>query len=85
MELLNLRAIPIAYERRAYNITPKELNIIKNTPYRDAQKGHSLSKSISLLNHKGLLSLKKFILKKIKLSLKFHFETVFLSRKMFKN
>ena len=29
MELLNLKAIPIAYERRAYNITPKELNIIK--------------------------------------------------------
>jgi uncharacterized protein (TIGR02466 family) len=64
MELLNLRAIPIAYERRAYNITSKELNIIKNTPYRHSQIGHSLSKSISLLNHKGLSSLKKFILKK---------------------
>ena len=64
MELLNLRAIPIAYERKAYNIKLKELNIIKKTKYREPQNGHSLSKSISLLDHKGLSSLKKFIIKK---------------------
>jgi len=64
MELLNLKAIPIAHDKNAYSINKKELTVIKKTKYREPQEGHLLSKSISLLDHKGLSSLKKFIIKK---------------------
>ena len=66
MELLNLNAIPIAHDKNVYNITQKELDVIKKSPYRPSQKGHSVSQSIYLLNHKTLLPLKKFMLKKAK-------------------
>tara|TARA_R100000656_G_scaffold18590_1_gene17153 strand:- start:2 stop:628 length:627 start_codon:yes stop_codon:yes gene_type:complete len=66
MELVNLRAIPIAYEKNAYYVNEKELNVIKKTKYRPVQQGFYLSESISLLNNKTLASLKKFIMKKAK-------------------
>ena len=66
MELLNLKAIPIAHDKNVYCVNKKELDIIKKTEYRPAQEGFYLSKSIFLLNHKTLTPLKKFILKKAK-------------------
>jgi len=66
MELLNLKAIPIAHDKNVYHVNKKELAVIKKTEYRAPRAGHYLSKSISLLNHKTLTSLKKFILKKAK-------------------
>ena len=66
MELLNLKAIPIAHDKNAYSINKKELTVIKKAEYRPSQDGHYLSQSISLLNHKTLTPLRKFILKKAK-------------------
>ena len=66
MELLNLKAIPIAHAKKVYSISSKELKVIKKSKYRAPQHGHYLSQSIHLLNHKTLLPLKKFILNKAK-------------------
>jgi len=66
MELLNLKAIPIAHAKKVYSISQKELTVIKKAEYRPPQEGHYLSQSISLLNHKTLTPLRKFILKKAK-------------------
>jgi len=62
--LINLNAIPIAYENTAYFVTEKELNAVKQTKYREPDDGLYLSKSIHLLEDKALASLKAFIIKK---------------------
>jgi len=65
MEILNLKAIPIACERNAYFLNKKELNAVKKTKYRDVvDKGFYLSKTISLLKNKTLISLKEFMIGK---------------------
>jgi len=66
MELLNLKAIPIAYERNVYHLNKKELNVVKKIKYRKADQGFYLSETISLLENKALASLKKFIIEKAK-------------------
>ena len=62
MNLLNLKAIPIAHEGNVYSINQKELNVIKKIKYRPPKEGHYLSETISLLENKTLASLKKFII-----------------------
>ena len=64
MERLNLKAIPVAYDRNVYHLNKKELNIIKKTQYSEPQDGFYLSETSSLLENKTLASLKKFIIKK---------------------
>ena len=66
MELLNLKAIPIAAERNVYSLNKKELAIIKKTKYRKPDEGFYLSETISLLENKTLAPFKKFIVKKAK-------------------
>jgi len=64
MEIINLKAIPIAYEKNVYDLNKKELNVIKKTKYRPPKQGHSLSETIYLLENKTLAPLKKFIIEK---------------------
>ena len=64
MNLLNLKAVPIAHEGNVYSINQKELNVIKKIKYRPPKEGHYLSETISLLENKTLASLKKFIIEK---------------------
>ena len=64
MELLNLKAIPVAYDRNVYHLNKKELNVVKKTKYREPQNGFYLSETSSLLENKTLASLKKFIIEK---------------------
>jgi uncharacterized protein (TIGR02466 family) len=64
MEIINLKAIPIAYEQNVYDLSKKELNVIKKTKYRPPKRGHYLSETISLLENKTLGPLKKFIIEK---------------------
>ena len=64
MELFNLKAIPIAYDKNVYNINQKELEVIKKTKYRKPQNGFYLSETSSLLKNKTLASLRKFIIEK---------------------
>jgi uncharacterized protein (TIGR02466 family) len=64
MEIINLKAIPIAYEQNVYDLCKKELNVIKKTKYRPPKRGHYLSETISLLENKTLGPLKKFIIEK---------------------
>jgi uncharacterized protein (TIGR02466 family) len=64
MELLNLKAVPIAYERKVYNINEEELDVIKKTKYKKPQNGFYLSETTSLLKNKTLASLRKFIIEK---------------------
>ena len=64
MEVINLKAVPIAYERSVYSINQKELNAIKKIKYRKPDQGLYLSETITLLENKTLASLKKFIIKK---------------------
>ena len=64
METLNLKAIPICYEKNAYHLTEKEFNIILNIKYRESKKGFFLSESCSVLQDKGLVNLKKFLVQK---------------------
>ena len=66
METLNLKAIPICYEKNAYHLTEKEFNIILNIKYRESEKGFFLSESCSVLQDKGLVNLKKFLVQKAK-------------------
>jgi|TARA_R110000803_G_scaffold201982_1_gene266928 uncharacterized protein (TIGR02466 family) len=63
-EIINLKAIPISYEKNVYHLNKKELNVIKKTKYRTSKKGHFLSETISLLENKTLSPLKKFIIEK---------------------
>jgi len=64
VERLNLKAIPVAYDRNVYHLNKKELNVIKKTQYREPQNGFYLSETSSLLENKTLASLKKFIIEK---------------------
>ena len=64
MESVNLRAIPIAYERNVYSLNKKELDIVKKTKYRKLFNGLYLSKNTSLLENKSLASLKKLMVDK---------------------
>jgi len=64
MELLNLKAIPIAYDRNTYYLNKKELNVLKKTKYRKPEQGFYLSETSSLLKNKTLAPLKKFIIGK---------------------
>ena len=64
MERLNLKAIPVAYDRNVYHLNKKELNVVKKTKYREPQNGFYLSETSSLLENKTLASLKKFIIEK---------------------
>ena len=64
MEIINIKAIPIANEQNVYDLSKKELNVIKKTKYRPPKQGHYLSETISLLENKTLVSLKKFIIEK---------------------
>tara|TARA_R110000824_G_scaffold32681_1_gene105356 strand:- start:8 stop:613 length:606 start_codon:yes stop_codon:yes gene_type:complete len=64
MKIINLKAIPIAYESNVYSLNKKELNVIKKTKYRPPKQGHYLSETISLLGNKTLAPLKKFITEK---------------------
>ena len=64
MERLNLKAIPVAYDRNVYHLNKKELNVVKKTKYREPQNGFYLSETSSLLENKTLALLKKFIIEK---------------------
>ena len=64
MELLNLKAIPVAYDGNVYHLNKKELDIVKKTKYRKPAQGFYLSETSSLLENKTLASLKKFIIEK---------------------
>ena len=71
MELLNLKAVPIAHERNVYYLNKKELNIVKKTKYKKlkfnllaSEQGFYLSETTSLLDNKALAPLKKFIIEK---------------------
>ena len=64
MERLNLKAIPVAYDRNVYHLNKKELTVVKKTKYREPQNGFYLSETSSLLENKTLASLKKFIIEK---------------------
>ena len=64
MKLLNLKAIPIAYEKNVHRLNKKELNVIKKTKYRKIERGVRLSETITLLENKTLAPLKKFIIEK---------------------
>ncbi len=64
MEIINLKAIPIAYEKNVYRVNKEELDVIKKTEHKPPHKGHYLSKTISLLENKTLASLKKLIIEK---------------------
>ena len=64
MEIINLKAIPIAYEQNVYDLSKKELNVIKKTKYRKPDRGFYLSETTSLLENKTLGPLKKFIIEK---------------------
>ena len=64
MKIINLKAIPIAYERNVYFLNKKELNVIKKTKYRPPAEGHYQSDTIYLLGNKTLAPLKKFITEK---------------------
>jgi len=66
MKLLNLKAVPIAYERNIYYLNKKELDGVKKTKYKKRLNGLYLSKDISLLENKSLASLKKFMVDKAK-------------------
>ena len=66
MELINLKAIPIAYERNVYHLNKKELNVIKKIKNRKPKQGFFLSKTTSLLENKTLTPFKKFIFEKAK-------------------
>ena len=61
MEIINLKAIPVAYETNVFFLDKKQLDVIKKTKYREPEKGFYLSDSISLLKNKTLAPLKKFI------------------------
>ena len=64
MEIINLKAIPVAFETNAYFLSKEELDVIKNTKYKEPEKGFYLSESISLLKNKTLASLEKFMIEK---------------------
>jgi|TARA_R100001143_G_scaffold12963_1_gene14317 uncharacterized protein (TIGR02466 family) len=66
LEILNLKAIPIGCQRKAYFLNKKELNALKKTKYNEPQRvdGFYLSKTIALLENKTLASLKKFIVER---------------------
>jgi len=64
VELLNLKAIPIAYDRSVYCLNKKELDVVKKTKYRKSQNEFYLSETSSLLENKTLTLLKKFIIEK---------------------
>ena len=66
MKIIDLKAIPIAYERNVYSLDKKELNVVKKIKYRKPKQGFSLSKTTSLLENKTLAPLKKFIIEKAK-------------------
>ena len=64
-QLINLKAIPIYYEKNSYQITQKELNFIKKIKYYEArERGLFISNSVSLLENKEVKGLKKFIIGK---------------------
>ena len=52
MEIINLKAIPVAFENNVYFLSNEELDVIKNTKYKEPEKGFYLSESISLLKNK---------------------------------
>ena len=65
MEILNLKAIPIACKRKAYFLNKEELDAVKKIKYRDVvDEGFYLSETTSILENKALASLKKFIVEK---------------------
>ena len=64
MEIINLKAIPVAFETNAYFLSKEELDVIKNTKYKEPEKGFYLSESISLFKNKTLASLEKFMIEK---------------------
>jgi len=64
MEILNLRPIPIACERNGYSINKKELNVIKKIKYKKPENGLYISETITVLENKTLVSLKKFMIEK---------------------
>ena len=66
MEIVNLKAIPIAHDKNVYYVDGKELNTIKKTKYRMPHDGFYLSQSVFLLKNKALTSLKKIIINKAK-------------------
>ena len=68
MQLLNLRAIPIAHDSNVYQVNEKEMEVIKKIEYKKhfTSPGVYVSKNVSLLNSKNFSSLKKFIIKKAK-------------------
>jgi uncharacterized protein (TIGR02466 family) len=65
MEILNLKAIPIAHDKKVYYLNKKELNVVKKIKYRKFKDAELfVSKTVSLLENKTLASLKKFIIEK---------------------
>ena len=74
MDIVNLKPIPIGYERKAYQLNKKELKIIQDiqyikpdpTAYAGGGRDFYLSKSGTLLENKGLTNLKNFFIQKAK-------------------
>jgi|TARA_R110002020_G_C15958770_1_gene746379 uncharacterized protein (TIGR02466 family) len=64
MELLNIKATPIAHDKKVHYLNKKELNIVKKIKYRKPDEGFYLSETITLLENKTLAPLKKFIIEK---------------------
>ena len=64
MEILNLKAIPVAHDKNVYYLDKKELNAVKKTQYKKSEYGFSMSKTVFLLENKTLALLKKFIIEK---------------------
>ena len=51
MERLNLKAIPVAYDRNVYHLNKKELNIIKKTAKSDYNHGLKEKRYIKKFKH----------------------------------
>lgn len=73
MKTLNLKAIPICYKNNAYHLSKKEFNIIKNIKFintygndtsikeEKSEKRFYISMTKTLLQNKGLINLRKFL------------------------
>ena len=66
MEVINLKAIPIAWDQNVYRFSKKEMDQLNKIKYTNhyKSKGVFVSKNLSLLELKPFSSIKKFIIKK---------------------
>ena len=66
MEVINLKAIPIAWDQNVYRFSKKEMDQLNKIKYTNhyKSKGVFVSKNLSLLELRPFSSIKKFIIKK---------------------